>query len=451
MANEIKLPELGENIEGGDVVTVHVSVGDVLEADQSLMELETGKATVDVPSPEGGKVKEILVHEGDHIEIGQVIILLEDGDAESEGTDKTETSGKEEKLTEEKPSESDAEPQKKTEHPAPPANKQPEASSPAPKPQNTTTPPLPVDASIPPVAAAPSVRRFAREIGIDVRQVPASGEHGRISLDDVKDYAKQLNEGHISGSISTSSRSVALPDFSTWGSVEKEKMSTVRKLTAEHMAFCWATIPHVTQHDQADITELNELRKRFASKAEARGGKLTVTAILIKIIAAALKAHPKFNASIDMENQTVIYKKYVHIGVAVDTPKGLFVPIIRNVDEKNIIEISLELGDIAARARDGKLKPEELQGGSFTLTNLGGIGGTFFTPIVNHPEVAILGTGRSFTAPTCGKDNGICRPRTILPLSLSYDHRLIDGADGARFIRWIVDAIEEPLLISLEG
>jgi pyruvate dehydrogenase E2 component (dihydrolipoamide acetyltransferase) len=231
--------------------------------------------------------------------------------------------------------------------------------------------------------------------------------------------------------------------------VEREAMNMVRKMTAQHMAACWSTIPHVTQHDQADITELENLRKRFAKKAEEAGGKLTMTAILLKVTAAALKVFPKFNASIDTAREEIIYKKYCHIGVAVDSPRGLLVPVLRDVDQKNIIELAVELSQVAQKVREGKIAPADLQGGTFTLSNLGGIGGGHFTPIVNYPEVAILGVGRGALEPVYL--DGQFQPRLVLPLSLSYDHRLIDGADGARFLRWMVEAINEPLLLALEG
>jgi len=242
---------------------------------------------------------------------------------------------------------------------------------------------------------------------------------------------------------------VYLPDFSKWGEIEREPMSKVREKTATHLSGAWATVPHVTQFDKADITEMEKLRKQFAPKAEAEGGKLTMTAILLKICAAALRVFPQFNASVDMQNKEIVYKKYLNIGVAVDTDRGLLVPVIRDVDDKNIVDLSVELTQIAQKTRDRKLSLEEMQGGNFTISNLGGIGGTAFTPIVNAPEVAILGVSRSKYEPVY--DNGKFEPRLMLPLSLSYDHRLIDGADGARFIRWVVEAIEQPFKIVLEG
>ncbi|MDZ7766156.1 MAG: 2-oxo acid dehydrogenase subunit E2 [Melioribacteraceae bacterium] len=228
-------------------------------------------------------------------------------------------------------------------------------------------------------------------------------------------------------------------------------MTNIRKKTAEHLSYAWATIPHVTQFDKADITELEKLRKQFGKKVEDAGGKLTVTAILVKIIAAALKEFPQFNCSIDMDKKEIIYKKYYSVGIAVDTDRGLLVPVIRDADKKNIVEISVELGEMAAKARDKKLSLEDMQGGNFSISNLGGIGGTYFTPIVNSPEVAILGVSRGGYEQVYQKDSGEFVPRLMLPLSLSYDHRIIDGADAIRFLRWIVEALENPFKLLLEG
>jgi pyruvate dehydrogenase E2 component (dihydrolipoamide acetyltransferase) len=295
------------------------------------------------------------------------------------------------------------------------------------------------------VAAAPSVRRIARELGVDIGRVPGSGPGGRISMEDVKERAKQLLSGLKAGDVTSTG---PLPDFEKWGAVERRAMSSVRRKTAEHLTRAWVA-PHVTQHDRADITELERLRKRYGKKAEAAGGKLTMTAIALKIVASALKVFPKFASSIDLERDEIVYKKYSHIGVAVDTDRGLLVPIIRDVDAKNILELSAELTRAAENARDRKLGLEDMQGGCFTITNLGGIGGTAFTPVVNWPEVAILGVARSSTEPVWR--DGQFQPRLMLPLALSYDHRVIDGADAARFLRWVVEAFENPFLLSLEG
>ena len=302
--------------------------------------------------------------------------------------------------------------------------------------------------------AAPSVRRFAREIGIDINQVPGSGPGGRISTEDVKNHARQISrglkrQGEVPLTAAGQIEAPPLPDFSKWGEVERELMSNVRRTTAAHMSTAWSTIPHVSQSDKADITELEKLRKRFGGRAEEAGGKLTTTAILLKIVACALKRFPQFNASVDMTKHEIIYKKYCHIGVAVDTDRGLLVPVIRDVDRKNIIQLSLELTQIAEKARNRKLSLEEMQGGTFTITNLGGIGGTQFSPIVNYPEVAILGIARGRIEPVFIDDQ--LQPRLMLPLTLCYDHRLIDGADGARFIRSIAETLEQPFLVALGG
>jgi pyruvate dehydrogenase E2 component (dihydrolipoamide acetyltransferase) len=288
----------------------------------------------------------------------------------------------------------------------------------------------------------------AREIGIDVADVPGSGPGGRITAEDVKEFARQLHRG---GSVAAGGPMIApaLPDFSRWGQIERKPLSNIREKTAERMAIAWSNVPQVTQFDKADITRLEEYRKNFGTKAEAAGGKLTVTAVLLKVVASALKNFPQFNASIDIARKDIVYKKYFHVGVAVDTDRGLLVPVIRDVDRKNILQLSVELTQLAERARNRKLSLEEMQGGSFTITNLGGIGGTNFSPIVNFPEVAILGISRSSIEPVY--TDGSFEPRTMLPLSLSYDHRIIDGADAARFLRWICEAIRDPFLVALEG
>ncbi|MCX7819484.1 MAG: 2-oxo acid dehydrogenase subunit E2 [Kiritimatiellae bacterium] len=418
------LPALGENVERGTIVKLLAEAGAEVREGQPLLEIETGKATVEVPSPRAGRIAEWLVRAGETVVVGGAVLRWATGDG----------------APTVRPAPSAAPPPA----PAPPARAAVAAPEPAVEP-----PPAAARAGVP-VPAAPSVRRFAREIGVDISAVKGSGAGGRITIEDVKRHARQINTGRA---VRTHCALEAepLPDFTRWGPVERESMSTIRTITAEHLSRAWATIPHVTQHDKADITELEALRKRFAPRAEAAGGRLTLTAILLKIVAAALKVHPKFNASVDMPGRAIIYKKYVHIGVAVDTPRGLLVPVVRDVDRKNIIQISIELTSLAQRAREGKLSPDELQGGTFTVTNLGAIGGSFFTPIINAPEVAILGVGRSAMENVWSGPESVCRPRMMLPLSLSYDHRLIDGADGARFMRWIVEAIEEPMLISLEG
>jgi pyruvate dehydrogenase E2 component (dihydrolipoamide acetyltransferase) len=431
---EFKLPELGENVASGTVVKVLVSEGDLIRKDQGIIELETEKALFEVPSEIGGVVKEVRVKEGDEVKVGQPILIVEteagiEEEKEARPTE-PEVEKKEEKavteIKKEAPKEKTAEEARK-----PAAFEKPmEGRELAP--------------------AAPSVRRFAREIGIDINAVPGTGPGGRIAIEDVKAYAKQINQQKAAprtGFVGIEPE--ALPDFTKWGEVERKPMSKIRQTTAKHLSFAWATIPHVTQFDKADITELEKLRKQYGKKVEAAGGKLTVTAILLKIVGAALKVFPQFNASIDLANKEIIYKKYYHVGVAVDTEHGLLVPVIRDVDRKNIIELSVELTQMAEKARNRKLALEEMQGGNFSISNLGGIGGTAFTPVVNSPEVAILGISRGQMAPIYL--NGNFEPRLMLPLSLSYDHRLIDGADAARFLRWIAEAIEQPFRVVLEG
>src|SRR5262249_17855481 len=272
---------------------------------------------------------------------------------------------------------------------------------------------------------------------------------GRISIEDVKAQGKRVLTGAAGGGRGAAAE--PLPDFSRWGDVERQPMRAVRRKTAEHLSAAWATIPHVTQCDLADITNLDELRKKYAKQVEAAGGNLTVTAIAVKIAAAALRKFPQFNASLDMGAGEIVLKKYVNIGIAVDTDRGLLVPVIRNADQKNIVQIAVELAQLSEKARNRKIALEEMQGGCFSISNLGGIGGTYFTPIVNAPEVAILGISRARMEPVYQKDSGDFAARMMLPLSLSYDHRVIDGADGIRFLRWVAQALEDPFLLSLHG
>jgi pyruvate dehydrogenase E2 component (dihydrolipoamide acetyltransferase) len=424
MAIEFKLPELGENIEGGDVVSVLVAVGDAVTEGQSILEIEAGKASMEIPSPAAGTITAVHVALGDTINIGQLAFTIEAGAAAPAAP------APEPEVA------APAEPEPVAEAPVPVAEEAPApVAAPAPKAEPAPAPATAGKA----VSAAPNVRRLARELGVDIHEVPSAIAGGRINLEDVKQFAKTNLEN---GGTQRKSGST--------GSTRIEKMSAVRKATMKHMTHCWTTIPHVTQHDMADITKLEELRKRFAPKAEAAGAKLTVTAILLKVVASALKVFPNFNCSIDPEKSEIIYKDFYNIGIAVDTEKGLMVPVIKDADQKNMVDIAQDLGKIAKKARAGQIALSDMQNGTFTITNLGGIGGSFFTPIVNSPEVAILGVGRAIMDPCIGK-NEMCAPRLRMPLSLSYDHRIIDGADGARFLRWIVEAIEEPMLISLEG
>ena len=291
---------------------------------------------------------------------------------------------------------------------------------------------------------------MARELGVDVNHVPGTGPDGRISFEDVKAHTKRLVTGAASGG-GVPVASEPLPDFSRWGEVERQELRGVRRKTAERLSIAWATIPHVTQHDYADITALEEVRRKYQKQVEGKGGLLTVTAVAVKVVASALKVFPQFNSSIDLAANEIIYKKFVNIGIAVDTDRGLLVPVIRDADKKNITQISIELNQLSEKARTRKISLEEMQGGCFSISNLGGIGGSFFTPIVNPPDVAILGISRGKFEPVYNKDTGQFVARQMLPLSLSYDHRVIDGADGIRFMRWIVEAFEQPFVLALLG
>jgi len=442
MATQFKLPEVGENVETGQVVKVLVSVGDTIQAGQSVLELETDKAVIEVPSSVHGTVEDIHVEEGQEIEVGQLILTYSEvAEAVQEAEPEVEAGLEAEAEAPEPEPEAEPEPAKpeeKEEKPAP--RKEPVEKEIRPG----------VEPARKPAPAAPSVRRLARELGVDINQVSGSGPGRRISTEDVKNYVRQLNlKAEHAKPATLEASALPLPDFTKWGEVEREPMSSIRRTTARRLSQAWITIPHVTHFDTADITALEQLRKRYAKQVEAAGGKLTVTAIILKVVASALKVFPKFNASLDMANQEIVHKKYYHIGVAVDTEHGLLVPVIRDVDRKNIIELSVELTEISEKARIRKVTLEDLEGSTFTISNLGGIGGTNFSPIINPPDVAILGVSRARTEPVF-VDGGL-EPRLIMPLSLSYDHRLIDGADAARFMRWVTQAIEQPFLLSLEG
>jgi pyruvate dehydrogenase E2 component (dihydrolipoamide acetyltransferase) len=448
---EFRLQELGENISEGDLVRLMIAPGAKVSEGQPVMELETDKAVVEVPSSVTGVVNEVKVKEGEKIKVGQVIFTLQGGAATQ-----AEPARPQRQPVEHVSGQHGARlafqaairAEGKTEEQALPPDL-PRASAPA----------FSMPAQLGkvagtehrgPVPAAPHTRRLAREIGVDIYDVKGTGPGGRISEDDVKAHAKAaLTSAAQAPARAGHFAAPKLPDFAKWGKIERVSMRGVRRKTAEHLAESWNTIPHVTQHDRADITELEQLRARFAPKAEQAGGKMTVTAIALKVCAAALKVFPQFNATIDMEKEEIIYKQYISIGVAADTDRGLLVPVIRDVDKKNIVELAVELSQISQKARDKKVTLADMEGGTFTITNLGGIGGTAFTPIVNHPEVAILGLSRSRMEPEW--IGGKFEPRLILPLSLSYDHRLIDGADAARFLRWVAEAFEQPFLLSVQG
>ena len=449
-ATEFKLPELGENIDQGDLVRLMISPGSKVSEGQPVMELETDKAVVEVPSSVTGTVKEIKVKEGTKIKVGQVIFTLEGGaTAQAEkpkhGPVEHISEQHEARLSLQAAIHAEGKTEAQVILPDRPSALAPKEFA---MPEQLGK--VAGTEQRAPAPAAPHVRRLAREIGVDIYEVKGSGPGGRINEDDVKAHAKSLLASTAAQSAQGSRFAPSpLPDFSKFGKIERVSMRGVRRKTAQHLWEAWTTIPHVTQQDKADITELEQLRARFAPKAEEAGGKMTVTAIALKVVASALKVFPQFNASIDLAKEEIVYKQFINVGVAVDTDRGLLVPVIRDVDKKNIVELAAELTQISRKAKDKKLTPAEMEGGTFTITNLGGIGGTGFSPIVNYPEVAILGLSRSSMEPIWM--NGKFEPRQVLPLSLSYDHRLIDGADAARFLRWIAEAFEQPFLLSVQG
>ena len=481
---DFTLPELGENVTSGDVLRLLVKPGDTLAKDQSVLELETDKATIEVPSSVAGRIQEIKVKPGETIKVGQVILTVETAQEDATSAPASDAGAKAAAPPEaadaadgpdaadapEAPAPAQVRPlrPRRAERAAPAAVPAAAASAPARASEETAerasagdvarprkvvdisrgTRPAAAAPERPIAPAAPSVRRLARELGVDVNRVSGTGPGGRISLDDVKVHAKQIVEGGQPGGAAAPA---ALPDFTRWGEIERQPMRPVRRKTAQHLSAAWATIPHVTQHDLADITGLDALRKRYAPEVEAAGGSLTVTAVAVKIVAAALEVFPQFNASVDMAAGEIILKKFVNIGIAVDTDRGLLVPVIQHADTKNIIDLSVEIKQLSEKARTKKITLEEMQGGCFSVSNLGGLGGSFFTPIVNAPEVAILGISRARMEPVYDKESGQFTPRLMLPLSLSYDHRVVDGADGVRFLRWVAEAFEQPFLLALHG
>ena len=459
MLQEVKLPEISENVESGEVIEILVSAGDMVEKDQPLVELETEKAAFEVPSPHAGRIKEITIEEGQTVNIGQVIARI-DTEAEGEPSQKQEAPEQERAADPERPQQA-PEHQTKDEPAETPPDREEEQEQQAARPckDHSQSPQAeestkekqeePAQTGVP---AAPSVRRLARELGLDISKVSGSGPGGRISDQDVKAHAKDVIKGGAAQSDAapvraTVSQQRELPDFSQWGAVERKKLSKTRRTIAANLTYGWAHTPQVTQHDEADVTELEKFRRSQNQKVRGSDAKLSATAILVKVVASALRKFPEFNASLDIRTDELIIKKYYHIAVAVDTERGLLVPVIRDADTKSLMEISAELAELAKKARDKAISPDEMQGGGFTVSNLGGIGGTHFAPVVYWPHVAILGAAQTSKRVTL--NDGNIDERLMLPLSLSYDHRVIDGADGTRFLRWIAQALQVPLLIVL--
>ena len=414
MSIEFKLQALKENVEIVEVNAIKVNVGDIVTKDQPLVEVQADKAALEVPSPAAGKITQILIKQGDQVKIGQLIFVIDPAGAGAAASPATP--------------------------PAAPQN----SAKPAPAPAAAVPVVATAAAKAAPIVlahddnkvipAGPSTRRIARELGVDLGHVPGTGRHGRVSEDDVRSYVRGSgSNGSSGGSISVP----PLPRFEDFGTVEKQPMSAIRRATARQMSLSWSIVPHVTQSDLSDITDFEAFRK-----SQTKGPKLTISAFAMKAVVVLLKEYPVFNSSIDVAGNQIIHKKFYNIGVAVDTENGLLVPVIRDVDKKSIAELAEELTSIAERARQRKLDSKDLTGGTFTITNLGGIGGTGFTPIVNYPEVAILGISRGRLEPVV--HNGEIVPRLMMPLSLSYDHRVIDGAIAARFTRRLAEMLENP-------
>ncbi len=430
MARSFRLPDLGEGIHEGEVLALLVSEGDEVKEGDPILEVETDKAAVEIPSPYTGTVKEILVKPGDTVKVGDVLMTFS-GDGEVEVVP-------------------EAVPEKKAE---------------APKPEAAVPPPPTVAKDKGPVPASPATRRLARELGVELQRVTPSGPGGLVTAENVRAHADSGDKREEVAAASVDqvaadqvpavepeappieTRIPPLPDFSKWGPVEKVPVRSVRKATAKQMSLAWSQIPHVHNQDWVDITKLESFRRKHKGEIEAKGGKLTLTVFALKAAATALKTYPNFNGSLDTRAGEIIIKHYYHLGVAVNTDSGLIVPVIRDVDRKSITELAIELTDLVNRTRERKATLEEMQGGTFTITNVGPMGGGFFAPIINYPQVSILGMGSASLQPVVreGGDNGHeIVPRLLMPIVLCIDHRVLDGTDAIRFLRVIIDALEDP-------
>ena len=423
---QVLVPDIG-NFKDVEIIEVMIKAGDTVQAEDSLITIETDKATMDVPSPFSGVVKELKIKVGDKISEGALIALIE---ASGEAAANAST------------------PAAAVAAPVAATVAAPKPSTPAPTPAAApvfapvSTPALPIGKA----HASPSVRRFARELGVNLPQVRGSGVKSRVTKEDVQNFVKAaLAQPRGAGGLQVAEMPVV--DFAKFGVVESKPLSRIKKLSGAYLHRNWVSIPHITQHDEADITDLEAFRKQLGTEYAAQGIKITPLAFLLKAVIEALQQFPDFNASLDASGENLILKKYFHIGVAVDTPDGLVVPVLRNVNQKGVVELAKELAEISGRAREKKVSAAEMQGGCFTISSLGGIGGTAFTPIINAPEVAILGVSRSSMKPVW-KD-GKFEPRLILPFSLSYDHRVIDGAAGARFTTYLAQVLSDVRRLAL--
>jgi len=396
MIKEVILPDLGEGIDGAEVSEVSVSVGDIVESDDTILVLESDKASMEIPADVNGSITEILVSAGEELKPGQILMKIElSGDVPKEKA---------------------------------PVEEQPQIEKPPPQ-IEITKPNLEDMSSNNTVFASPGVRRLARELGINLQVIKGSGQKNRITKNDLNNYIK-LQMAISSGNIPADKQEI---DFSQWGEVEVQKLTRINRISGQRLQRAWQTIPHVTQFDNADITDLDNYRKILKKQATEKDIKVTFLPFLMKAATIVLKEMPEFNSSLDHTDQNLVLKNYYHLGIAVDTPFGLTVPVVRDVDQKSIIDLSSELMDLSSRAREKKLKPDEIKGGTFTISSLGGIGGTGFSPIVNPPEVAIMGVSRSAWKQVYDKATGEFKTRFIMPFSLSYDHRVIDGASAAAF------------------
>jgi len=409
MAKEIFVPDIGD-FSDVEVIEVLVKAGDTIQPEQSLITVESEKAAMEIPAPEAGVIKEMKINVGDTVSEGTLLLILEPA---AEGAAEAAPAAAPEPA---------------------PVKEEPKAAAAAPAPQRQSPTAHIDEVSFSKAYASPAIRKFARELGVDLGRVEGTGRKGRISKEDVQNYVKRaLAQPAAGGGLGVA----PMPeiDFSQWGEIETKPLTKINKLTGEFLHRNWVTVPHVTQFDEADITDMEDFRKEMAAEYRDKGIRITPLVFMMKAVVSALKQYPRFNSSLDATGENLIIKNYYNVGIAVDTPDGLVVPVVRDVDRKSLVDLAVELGEISVKARDKKLKPADMQGGSFTISSLGGIGGTKFTPIVNAPEVAILGVSRSKMQPVWnGKE---FEPRLMLPLSLSYDHRVIDGADGARFTTFL--------------
>src|ERR1700722_7314641 len=472
MTTEFKLPLISEGVESADIAAVHVHEGDMIQAGQIVLEVETEKAVAEIPAPQAGRVEKILVKQGQTVKIGQPLLMINESAAGDGGSAPAQPAAKgaapaPAKTEPAKSAPAKAEPAKApTPAPAAAAPKQPASAPVKPRPQPSA--PAPAVASEPatpyappersdvsgnghdsgaPVPAGPATRRLARELGVDLHRVSGTGPGGRVTSDDVQSFVRSLTTGRAV-QAGPPGGGVTLPPFDRFGAIERVAINKLGRVSAANLTIAWQNVPHVTQHELADVTELEEARQSYVKNIGHNAPKVTMTAIMVKAVVGALKAFPHFNSTIDMAAGELIVKHYFHIGVAVDTDFGLLVPVIPDADPKKVLVIAQELGVLAAKARERKLDLADMQGGTFTITNLGGIGGTAFTPIVNYPEAAILGMSR--TQKTLKLIDGKVVERLMLPLSLSYDHRIINGADAARFIVKLAGILSDPFKLLIE-